>query len=310
MPVEYLGQKDRFVIDTYGKYFSNERINDFFYKNKIRFTPPSEFNDPLEFKPTLKGNKIHNKYKFRDRYFPSKADMLSSGIIAHLSDNYGVLSLTKVPDSYYMWSMYANGHKGFFVVFKDNFNLQPSLRDGEIYYPIKKVNYTNNYYLNIEVNHIDQDFANNFLQTNHEKICFTKLKRWFDEKEYRIVRPLKNLNDKLEKSLFDFDLNYVSDIVFGASMSIENKFLIRKECGERNIKFYQVMIFKDSKDYEQKLGKIIIWPIPEEVSWEKLERMNVSHFCTDLEIKCKEIAISNLDDLPYSPERVIYRTEN
>ncbi len=303
---EYSSNKKRFIIDSYGKYFSDVRINNLFYEKKIRFTPPNEFNDPLEFKPTLKGKTLHDVYIFQNRPYPSKADMITEGIIGNLSENYGVLSLTKVPDSFYMWSMYANGHKGFFVVFKDNFNLQPSLLDGNLHYPIKKVNYTNNYCLNIEVDHIDLDFANNFALSNHEKIFFTKIKRWLYEKEYRMVRPLKNIGNKREKSLFDFDINYISDIVFGASMSIDNKFLIIEKCGNRDVKFYQTMIFKDEKDYEKKLGKIFIWKIPEDIPWEELKEAEATHFCTELEIlKGEKIDISKLEDLPYPQERVI-----
>jgi len=175
MSIEYSEQKDRFTIDSYGKYFSNERLHNFFYENKIRFTPPNEFNDPLEFKPTIKGNDLHDTYKLNGRPWPSKADVIADGIIRHLSENYGVLSLTKVPDSFYMWSMYANGHKCFFVVFKSNFNFQQSLLDGELHYPVRVVNYTNNYCLEVEVDYVDLNFANNFTESNLEKICFTKL---------------------------------------------------------------------------------------------------------------------------------------
>lgn len=54
MAIKYLNNKNRFVIDSYGKYFPDERINNLFCNKKIRFTPPNEFNDPLEFKPILK----------------------------------------------------------------------------------------------------------------------------------------------------------------------------------------------------------------------------------------------------------------
>ena len=217
-----ISRKIRFEINGYGKYLSNERINDLFSKKKIRFTPPNDFNDPLEFKPTLKGTNIHDEYLFRNMPYPSKADIITHEIITYLSNNYGVLSLTKVPDSFYMWCMYANGHKGFFVVFKDNFNRQPNLLDGKLHYPIKKVNYTNNYCLNMEVNYIDQDYANNFAESNYEKIFFTKIKRWIYEKEHRMVRPLKNINHILERTLFEFDLNYISDIIKDFKEYLEN----------------------------------------------------------------------------------------
>jgi Protein of unknown function (DUF2971) len=308
MAIKYLEDKKRFIIDSYGKYFSDVRINSVFCENKIRFTPPNEFNDPLEFNPILKGNNLHDSYIYQDRFCPSKADIISRGIIGYLSENYGILSLTKVPDSYYMWSMYSNGHKGLFIVFKDDFNFQPSLIDGEQHWPIKKVNYTNNYYLDIEVDYIDLKYADNLLQANFDKIVFAKLKRWINENEYRMAHLLKNDKNKLERSLFDFDLNYISDIVFGASMSIGDKFRIIEKCEAINVKFYQATIAQDAKDYENKLGKIFIWKIPENISWKELKWANASHFCSNLEIlKGKEIKISQLEDLPYPPERIVER---
>lgn len=308
MAIEYLNNKNRFVIDSYGKYFPDKRINNLFCEKKIRFTPPNEFNDPLEFKPTLKGSNLQDFYTFQGRPYPNKASMIREGIIGYLFEYYGVLSLTKIPDSFFMWSMYANGHKGFFVVFKDNFNLQPSLYNGYDKWPIKEVNYTNNYCLNIEVDYIDLNLADKLLRSKFDQIVFTKTERWSDEKEYRMARPLKNVENKLERSLFDFDLNYISDIVFGASMSIEDKFRIIEKCEGINVKFYQASIAQDAKDYENKLGKIFIWKIPEDVPWENLKSTEASHFCSDLEIlKRKEIPISKLEDLPYPPERVVAR---
>jgi hypothetical protein len=308
MAIEYLNNKNRFVIDSYGKYFPDKRINNLFCEKKIKFTPPNEFNDPLEFKPIIKGTNLHDFYIFQGRPYPSKADIITNGIIGFLSEHYGVLSLTKVPDSFYMWSMYANGHKGFFVEFKDKFNLQPSLFDGVDKWLIKKVNYTNNYCLNIEVDFVDLNYAYNLLRSNFDKIVFTKIKRWMNEKEYRMAHLLKNVGNKLERSLFDFDLNYISDIVFGASMSIENKFRIKEKCEGLNVKFYQASIAQDAKDYEKKIGKIFIWKIPEDVSWKVLEWADGSHFCSNLEIlKGKEIILSRLEDLPYPPERVVAR---
>ena len=71
-----------------------------------------------------------------------------------------------------------------------------------------------------------------------------------------MVRPLKNINHILERTLFEFDLNYISDIIFGASMSVDKKFEIIGKCENRGINFYQSMIFKDDKDYEAVRGQL------------------------------------------------------
>ncbi len=307
MALYYSKDEERCKINSIGKYFSDERICDIFCKRKIRFTPPKDFNDPLEFKPTLKGNNIYDGYIFQGRHYPSKAEFISHALIAHYSEYYGVLSLTKVPDSFYMWSMYANGHKGFYLGFKDNFNSQRSLIDGNIVYPIREVRYTEDYSLKIEVNFIDQTFVDEFAKSNYDKILFMKTNRWVKEEEYRLVRPLKFKEDSLEKSLFELDLTYVTDVIFGASMSVENKLKIEKQCDieNKNISFHQAMIIKDEKDDINELGKVVIWGIPQDIPWEKLIEMNALHFCTDLEkLKGNGINISKLEELPYSPERV------
>jgi len=310
MSIRYLDEKERYIIDSVGKYFSDERICDIFCKRKIRFTPPKDFNDPLEFKPTLKGNDIHHGYKFQKKHYPSKAEFISHAIIKYYSERYGVLSLTKAPDSFYMWSMYANGHKGFFLVFKDDFINQKDLRDGDDWDPIKEVNYTDDYSLKLDVNFIDQAFVDEFAKLNNEKIFFTKTNRWDDEEEYRIVRPLKNKKGKLEKSLFELGLNYITDIIFGVSMSVENKLKIKKLCENKNknIIYHQATIIKDEKDHNNKLGKVLIEDIPQNLSWELLKECNELHFLLDLEtLERKEKIISQLDELPYHPERVNFK---
>jgi len=307
MAINFSNSKERFVIDSFGKYFSNERLSNIFIENKIRFTPPNDFNDPLEFKPIIKGIGVHDGYTFEGKHYPSMAEFITKGIMCYYSENYGVLSLTKVPDSFHMWSLYANGHKGFFIVFKNNFNSQKSFVDEKLMpYPISKITYTEDYYLEIQVKYIDQTFVDKFAELNREIMFFTKLNRWINEEEYRIVRPLKYLEDKREKSLFEFDINYISDIVFGASMNINDKIKIKKQCDNKKIDFYQSMIFKDEKDSDNKLGRVHIWKIPQDIPWDNLVVMDEQRFLSDLEkSKGKKKVISSLKELPYPAERVI-----
>lgn len=310
MSIHYLDEKERYIIDSVGKYFSDERICNIFCNKQIRFTPPNDFNDPLEFKPILKGNDIHDGYKFQEKHYPSKAEFISRAIIEYYSKRYGVLSLTKAPDSFYMWSMYANGHKGFFLVFKDDFNKQKDLRDEEYWYPIKEVRYSDDYSLEIKDGFIDQNFVDEFAKNNYKKIFFTKTNRWRDEGEYRIVRPLKDKKNKLKKSLFEFKISYITDVIFGVSMSVENKLKIKKLCANenKNINFHQATIVKDKKDHTNKLGKVLIYDIQQDFSWEMLKEADELSLFIDSEIlKGKEKIISKLDELPYPPERVIIK---
>lgn len=305
MSIHYLDEKERYIIDSVGKYFSDERICNIFCNKQIRFTQPDDFNDPLEFKPILKGNDIHHSYKFQEMYFPSKAEFISRAIIKYYSESYGVLSLTKVPDSFDIWSMYANGHKGFFLVFRNDFYKQKGLLDGDYLYPINEVKYTNDYSLNLDVNFIDQAFVDEFAILHHDKIFFTKSKRWDGEDEYRIVRPLKNTENKLEKSLFELDLNFITSVIFGASMSVENKLKIIELCENENmnINYHQATIIKDKYDHNKNLGKVLIEDFSRDLTeFDELE------FILDSEtLKLNAKIISKIDELPYPPERVILK---
>lgn len=72
-------------MNDLGKYFSDERVCDIFCKHKIRFTPPSDLNDPLEFKPTLKGNwgghSIYTPFKCKNKYLPNISDYINMRLI-------------------------------------------------------------------------------------------------------------------------------------------------------------------------------------------------------------------------------------
>ena len=109
-------------------------------EGKIKFTKPSEFNDPFDCKPEhdpleyskflsqSKGllrkvgdamglspaRRLENKYRMLKKIEHSiKDDRFSNG----LTDNVGILSLSRDPLNLLMWSHYANSHTGFVVEF-------------------------------------------------------------------------------------------------------------------------------------------------------------------------------------------------
>jgi len=114
-------------LGTYLKYFSDDTkvIAGIFEKNKIRFTQPWGLNDPMEFNPVIRFNDDHRRrdvFLYNGITLLSEASFYQSQIIEPQINKYGVLSLTKIYDSFSMWSNYANGHKGFLVEFKKDFH--------------------------------------------------------------------------------------------------------------------------------------------------------------------------------------------
>jgi hypothetical protein len=141
---------------TFFKYCSNERIEDLFKKRKIRFTQPWALNDPLEFNPIIEfddDGKNRIRFVYQGVPLPSECDRLRLYLVERQVNRYGILSLTKIPDSFDMWSLYANGHKGFMLELKDHFNEDPCMRSaGQTVHEVREVVYIDRYAINI--NHL------------------------------------------------------------------------------------------------------------------------------------------------------------
>ena len=82
---------------------------------------------------------------------PSKELFYQVQLIESQINNYGILSLTEIPDSFEMWSQYSNGHKGFIIEFKEGFWQYPSMKSKEgKEYPVRKVEYVESYSINLD----------------------------------------------------------------------------------------------------------------------------------------------------------------
>ena len=122
-------------FDSYFKYCSNdsEVLKGIFKHQKIRFTQPRALNDPLEFNPTMRFHDSEAKYQLYDVNgisFPSIELFFRVQVIESQINAYGILSLTKIPNSFDMWSQYANGHRGFVIELKDGFWCHPCIEVG------------------------------------------------------------------------------------------------------------------------------------------------------------------------------------
>ncbi len=298
---------------TFFKYCSDDEkvINGIFREQKIRFTQPAALNDPLEFNPIITFNDNADNYR---RFlcdgivFPSEEERLRSRLVESQMNAFGILSLTKVPDSFNMWSRYANGNKGFLIELKSDFNKQLCMlsKEGEKY-PVRQVTYVDGYAINID-ELVDEHGWFTHTKAN-EKFFFTKTSRWEFEKEYRMVRPLSGypgwepLSNRFHRDregvyCFNFSLDCMESVTFGACMSVENKKEIMEACQGTNIKFLQAYIARDQKDRFDWPGAVGLIPIDEFPNF-----LEMSNFITEAkyieERKKPPITVRELSDLPY-----------
>ncbi len=301
-------------FDSYFKYFSDkdEVMEGIFKEQKIRFTQPRVLNDPLEFSPTMRFHDNRSNYQLYDldgNIFPSVEFFFRVQIIESQINAYGILSLTKIPDSFDMWSQYANGHRGFVIEFKDDFYRHPLMKSkaGDEY-PVRKVEYVEDYAIYLE----DLVDANKEIpiEVLHNELFFKKTSRWEHEDEYRMVRPLADSPGyqpsetdypytDVSVYLFPFDWDCVSSIILGANMSTENKRQIVQCCKEHNIHLSQAHIVRDLKDRFGKPSTIITFGIDELMTEEKFLQAKPQLFCTDigkLSHKPSKLAIAKITD--------------
>ncbi len=254
-------------IEELCKYISDDDnvIKGIFKNHKIRFTQPSAVNDPLEFNPTIKFHTINTQYYYyslNNIPLPSGYDLFRIKYIVTQINRYGILSLTRTPDSFSMWNLYSNGHKGAVLALKPEFYkhscmLSPS---GETY-KLEKVIYEDEYSFKLDDVTPDDD-GNIPLEQIYSIIFSKKSSRWKDEREWRMVRSVEDrvnfdIRDSKQKYLFDFSLDCIRSIIFGALMSVENKIKIKGYCKNHEISFYQSVIIRNLNDKYGKPGKVI-----------------------------------------------------
>ncbi len=304
-------------LKTYSKYFSDEReiIDGIFKFGKIRFTQSWELNDPLEFNPCIRFNKPDDKYwrfELDGAQLPSAEDWLKFQLIESHMYYYGILSLSKNVNSFDMWSRYANGHKGFIIEFKEDFNSYPCMKSEDgTEYTVEKVEYTDDYTINID-ELLDNSGKIPF-DVFRREVLYKKTSRWESEKEYRMVRPLwdcpyfkeskeRNPYEDTSVYLFDFSLECVESITFGAYMSAKNKELIALCCENTDIEYLQAVILKDEEDDSGKPGRVRLMHVDDWGGVSELLTFSPEYFCKDtmsIQDPTKIIKIGGLSEIPY-----------
>ena len=250
------------------KYISDniDVISGIFKSHKIRFTQPAALNDPLEFNPAIKYHSIntqYTKYSLNGILLPSADDLFRIKYIISQINLYGILSLNRIPDSFSMWNLYSSGHKGAVLVLKPDFHKHNCMLspNGERY-KLEKVTYEDEYSFKLDdVAPNDNDEIH--LEKMYDNYFFKKSSRWKDEQEWRMVRPIYerddfDIKDPQKKYLFDFDLDCIEAIIFGAMMSVKNKIFIKDCCKNHKISFWQSVIVRNVKGRDGRTGKIIL----------------------------------------------------
>ena len=303
-------------FDSYFKYCSNDSkvLEGIFKDQKIRFTQPRALDDPLEFNPTMRFYDSQSKYQVYDLngiVFPSIELFFRGQVIESQINAYGILSLTKIPNSFDMWSQYANGHRGFVIELKDDFWRHPCMKSkaGDEY-PVGKVNYVEDYAVNLE----DLVNTNNEipLEVLYRELFFKKTSRWEHEYEYRMVRSLSDSPDykppetkypytDVSVYLFPFDWKCVSSVILGANMPTENKRLIAECCDKHDIPLFQAHIIRDHKDWLGRPSTVYIMSLDQYEAKDGVLQAKPRSFCTDT-IKLGNqgmVKIAKITDLPY-----------
>lgn len=189
---------------------------------KLRFTRIDKFNDPLDNNPfiaPLDWEKFDKEagelfLKYVNEYVFTR--VFKSLFICCFSKEY------KSDDSYLMWSHYGQSHSQ--VCFEIDFLKNDYLgRPSEVTYPESLIEKRNNSF------NIDNGQLGLYLVTN-------KLKQWSYEKEVRLIIDTKSpkvdwkifrLNETAEFLYVDFDLNYISKIIFGIKSTLSDELKTR-----------------------------------------------------------------------------------
>lgn len=232
----------------------------------IRFTQYGDFNDPFELNPNI--NKITEENEIKDlvkkdfvklieqEYHnnavvqtliskeafiqlakmgeefvknavvdiePSIVAMLPGMLQKTANSLLGALSLSEVCDHELMWSHYAEEHKGYVIGFDSShsfFNQKKSPVD-ELRH-LRKIDYR------------ETPPEINLMKASGAEIFFVKSSRWKYEAEWRMLLPLSDSAETIDKQpfpiyLFAFYPEAVNRIIFGARMNAETKDAIKSK---------------------------------------------------------------------------------
>ena len=168
-------------------------------KGEVKFTKPSEFNDPFDCSPTC-------LYELPENTFPhAVGGVINKSMQSVISTLHGVVCFTLHPDSMLMWSHYGDQHRSVCVGFDTQILLDnaPINNNGNpLYNEIIKVDYTN-----IRPN------------DNDKALFFKKSDEWAYEDEYRIVSSKKKGKPEWGPGVWNIHPSSIKEIIIGARVA-------------------------------------------------------------------------------------------
>lgn len=237
------------------KYFAPERFEDVLVKNMLRFTPPSVLNDPFDVYPfvTMGGNEgiraliEQGRHEMRDslnragqdanrlagsehlerdrvsflvRAAQRKLLAMQESLRDTISKDRGLLCLSEMPDSILMWSHYAKNHSGFVVGFDTDAGFFHIHEEGFLF-------------IRVVYSDVRPGFSRNADLDPEAEPFFVKSSDWKYEKEWRVVRKLKNASRVIGDGhsgvhLFQFPASIITQLIFGCNMPHNERVRITK----------------------------------------------------------------------------------
>lgn len=207
------------------KYLNAERL-DILQNEVIRFTQPNAFNDPFEIASTVNGifgpqtNPIEGALD-KSNVGRTIMDLMGLGagqvLQQYFSTMFGVLSLTEKPDNLLMWAHYSDDHQGFVIELDSEhefFDRRES--DDDPLRHLRKIEYS------------PDRPAVSLAKYSAVDGLLVKSLDWEYEQEWRMVMPLKDSDQKIEKEkfsihLFDMPATCVTGITFGCRIANDDK---------------------------------------------------------------------------------------
>lgn len=249
------------VPDLLYKYFSSEGLKRFLSNGMVRFTQPSQFNDPFEFFPAFHRGSLkkiirrhlleerqsslaaYNREEFEagmsnalqnEEVFATVSLELFERYLADWDKVMGVFCLSSDPTNILMWSHYADEFRGGAI----QFNTRHKFFYGKEGLNLAKVGYRKKRPV-VVVD--DKQY-----KTKPEMLAW-KAPEWAYEKEYRMFELLDNMKAASHNPnvyLYQLPQDAVSGMVLGPRMSEDMKAEIQQlsTAWFKDINFYQASL--------------------------------------------------------------------
>jgi hypothetical protein len=162
----------------------------------MKFSKPSEFNDPFDCCPTQFSELPPNALPH------AVTDELNRHIQHATSQVLGVSCFTPHPDKLLMWSHYGDQHRSVCVGFDSEILLESAPKNSEgnpLYTEIRKVQYTS-----FRPNEEDKE------------AIFIKSEEWSYEDEYRIVSSAKKGHPQWGSGIWNIPVSAIKEVIIGA----------------------------------------------------------------------------------------------